>query len=72
MPSLVVEVKVKVGDIVEKGQAVVVIESMKTETVLRAHTKGVIKAVGCRDGEMVEEGRELIEIDTSNLEPGTT
>jgi 3-methylcrotonyl-CoA carboxylase alpha subunit len=72
MPSLVVEVKVKVGDIVEKGQAVVIIESMKTETVLRAHTNGVVKAVGCRDGEMVEEGKELVEIDTSNLEPGTT
>jgi len=69
MPSLVVEVKVKVGDNVDKGQAVVVIESMKTETVLRAHTSGVVKVVGCMNGEMVEEGRELVEIDTSNPEP---
>jgi len=65
MPSLVVEVRVKVGDIVEKGQAVVVIESMKTETVLRAHTAGVVKAVSCSNGEMVEEGRELVEIEQS-------
>ncbi|KAJ7605060.1 carbamoyl-phosphate synthase L chain, ATP binding domain-containing protein [Mycena polygramma] len=36
MPSLVVEVRVKLGDRVEAGQAVVVLESMKTETVLRA------------------------------------
>lgn len=64
MPSLVVEVKVKVDDVVEKGQAVVVIESMKTETVLRAHTAGIVKAIGCRNGEMVEEGRELVEIAT--------
>ena len=63
MPSLVVEVKVNVGDKVEKGQAVVVLESMKTETVLRAEVDGVIKAVGCKNGEMVEEGRELVIIE---------
>ena len=63
MPSLVVELKVKVGDRVEKGQAVVVLESMKTETSLRASTSGVVKAVGCRAGEMVEEGRELVDIE---------
>ena len=64
MPSLVVEVKVSVGDRIEKGQAVVVLESMKTETVLRAEVDGVVKAVGCKNGEMVEEGREL-----ANIEP---
>ncbi|KAF8346852.1 3-methylcrotonyl-CoA carboxylase [Amanita rubescens] len=69
MPSLVVEVKVKVGDKVEKGQAVVVLESMKTETVLRASVDGVVKAIGCKNGEMVEEGRELVDIDAGEVEP---
>lgn len=64
MPSLVVEVKVAVGERVEKGQAVVVLESMKTETVLRSEVAGVVKAVGCMKGEMVEEGRELVDIET--------
>ncbi|KAH7886268.1 carbamoyl-phosphate synthase L chain, ATP binding domain-containing protein [Phlebopus sp. FC_14] len=63
MPSLVVEVRVSVGQRVEKGQAVVVLESMKTETVLRAEVGGVIKAIGCVKGEMVEEGRELVDIE---------
>ncbi|KIY73336.1 hypothetical protein CYLTODRAFT_386910 [Cylindrobasidium torrendii FP15055 ss-10] len=63
MPSLVVEVKVKVGDRVEKGQAVVILESMKTETVMRADAAGVVKAVGCKNGEMVEEGRELVDVE---------
>ena len=63
MPSLVVEVKVNVGDKVEKGQAVVVLESMKTETVLRAEVDGVIKVIGCKNGEMVEEGRELVSVE---------
>lgn len=63
MPSLIVELRVNVGDRVEKGQAIVVLESMKTETVLRADTTGVVKSVGCRAGEQVEEGRELVEIE---------
>lgn len=63
MPSLVVEVKVSVGDRVEKGQAVVVLESMKTETVLRAECDGVVRGVGCKNGEMVEEGRELVSVE---------
>ncbi|KAI0312831.1 carbamoyl-phosphate synthase L chain, ATP binding domain-containing protein [Amylostereum chailletii] len=63
MPSLVVEVRVVVGDKVVEGQPVVVLESMKTETVLRAGKAGVVRGVGCVKGEMVEEGRELVDIE---------
>lgn len=62
MPSVIVDVKVKVGDVVKKGQAVVVLESMKTETVLRSHEDGVVKSVACKKGDMVEEGIELATI----------
>jgi 3-methylcrotonyl-CoA carboxylase alpha subunit len=65
MPSLVVEVRVAVGERVEKDQVVVVLESMKTETVLRAPADGIVRAVGCAKGEMVEEGRELIDVEES-------
>ena len=68
MPSLVVEVRVSPGQRVDKGQAVVVLESMKTETVLRAEVAGVVKAVGCAKGEMVEEGRELVDIEEDATE----
>lgn len=60
MPSVVVEVKVSIGDVVEAGQAVVVLESMKTETVLRADRPGKVVGVSCANGEMVEEGKELV------------
>ena len=55
--------RVAVGERVEQGQPVVVLESMKTETVLRAPVAGVVKAVACSKGEMVEEGRELIDLE---------
>ena len=63
MPSLIVEVRVKIGDRVEKGQGIVVLESMKTETVLRADGTGVVKSVSCKAGEQVEEGCDLVEIE---------
>ena len=63
MPSVVVEVKVKPGDTVEKGDAVVILESMKTETVLRARKKGVVKSVGCAKGEMIPEGKVLVDFE---------
>ncbi|CAE6395355.1 unnamed protein product [Rhizoctonia solani] len=65
MPSVVVEVKVQVGDAVKKGDVIVVLESMKTETVLRAAVDGTVENVGCKAGEMVEEGRELVGIQTN-------
>jgi len=68
MPSVVVDVKVQVGDAVVKGQAVVILESMKTETVLRAERDGIVKAVACHNGDMVEEGRELVLFEEARAE----
>lgn len=67
MPSLVVEIKVKVGDHVKKGQALVILESMKTETVMRTNVVGIVKMVSCKNGEMVEEGRELVDIEEETV-----
>ena len=63
MPSLIVDVKVEVGQAVKKGQAIVILESMKTETVLRAEEDGTVKLVACKKGDMVEEGKELVLIE---------
>ena len=69
LPSLAVDVRVKLGDRVEKGQAIIVLESMKTEAVLRADAAGVVRAVRCKNGEMVDEGRELVEIEGDEVQP---
>lgn len=63
MPSVVVDVRVQVGDVVKKGQAVVILESMKTESVLRSEKEGKVVSVSCKKGEMVGEGKELVEIE---------
>lgn len=71
MPSVVVDVKVKVGDVVKKGQALIVLESMKTETVLRADEDGTVQSVACAKGDMVEEGTELAMIEPSETSKET-
>ena len=60
MPSKVVEVKVKEGDNVAVGDALVVLESMKTESVLRASKAGIVGKVFCAAGDLVAEGKELV------------
>jgi 3-methylcrotonyl-CoA carboxylase alpha subunit len=62
MPSLVVEVKVKVGSVVKIGEAVVVLESMKTETVLRADVDGKVTAVDVAKERWWQKGRSLLRL----------
>jgi len=66
MPSVVVDIRVQVGDEVKQGQAVIILESMKTETVLRAEREGKVRSIACSKGEMVEEGRELVIFEDEN------
>lgn len=63
MPASVASLKVGVGDSVAAGDVLLVLEAMKMELPIRAATAGTIRAVHCRQGEMVQPGVSLIEID---------
>ncbi len=60
MPGRVVRVAVAVGDSVKKGQTVVTLEAMKMEHALKAPRDGVVREVGCREGELVQAGVALV------------
>jgi pyruvate carboxylase subunit B len=62
MPGLIVRVSVQVGDRVEAGQGLVVMEAMKMENELRAPSAGVVTAVHATAGAAVEKGSVLIEL----------
>lgn len=62
VPSTVVEVKVKVGDTVTAGNAVLVTEAMKMETEIQAPITGSVKAVHVTKGDQVNPDEALIEI----------
>ena len=62
MPATVAKVLVKPGDRVAKGDTVIVLEAMKMELPLRAAGDAMIKAVHCREGEMVQADAVLVEM----------
>jgi propionyl-CoA carboxylase alpha chain len=50
-----------VGQIVEQGQQLAVVEAMKMQNVLRAHRKGVIKKVNAAAGSHLKVDQVIIE-----------
>lgn len=63
MPGLIVRVNVQVGDLVEAGQGVVVMEAMKMENELRATAAGRVKSVEVVPGATVEKGTLLVALE---------
>lgn len=60
MPGKVLEILVEEGQSVEEGDAMLVLEAMKMENVLRAGTAGVVSAIGVKEGSAVEKEAVLI------------
>jgi 3-methylcrotonyl-CoA carboxylase alpha subunit len=66
MPCKILRVDVKPGDVVKKDQTLLVIESMKMETVIRSPGEGLkVKRVVHGQGEVVGSGVELVEFEES-------
>jgi len=63
MPGNIVDVLVKVGDVVKAGQAVLISEAMKMETEVQAPIAGTVKAVHVAKGDRVNPGDILVEIE---------
>jgi acetyl-CoA carboxylase biotin carboxyl carrier protein len=53
-------VEVAVGDTVDEGDTVVVLESMKMEMPVEAEDPGVVKEIRCAEGQAVSEGDTLV------------
>jgi len=62
MPGLITEVKVAVGDTVQEGDVLVMMEAMKMIHMLTALGGGVVRAIHCRAGETVRGAALLVEI----------
>ena len=63
MPGTVLKINTKVGDIVEKGSKLIVVESMKMENNLSSGIKAKVTKINAKEGELVEAGRVLIELE---------
>lgn len=63
MPGKVFKVMKNSGDTVSKGEAILIIEAMKMEHTIRAQKDGVIAEIFYREGDQVDGGVSLVEIE---------
>ncbi len=66
MPGKVLVVHVEVGDVVEAGQALVVVEAMKMEHAITAPHAGRVTMVAFQEGAMVSPGMPLVTLDAED------
>ena len=57
------KIEVEVGDSVQEGDAVVILESMKMEMPVEAEDPGVVAEIRCSEGQSVSEGDTLVVLD---------
>ena len=62
MPGLVLDILVKPDQEVTKGDALLILEAMKMENVLKAEGDGVVKSIEVTKGTAVDKGQIIIEM----------
>jgi len=62
MPGSIVKILVNIGDNVEDGTPVIIIEAMKMETKLYSSINGKVDKINCSVGEQVDSDLALLEI----------
>ena len=62
MPGKVIKLLAEIGDSVEQGQPLIIIEAMKMENEVKAGRSGVIEAIHVSPGQSVEANIVLMEV----------
>lgn len=65
MPGRVLDVLVQPGAAVHKSDTLVLLEAMKMELRIAAPRDGIVTAVRCAPGDVVERGQALVEVDSA-------
>ena len=60
MPGLVVDVRVKEGDMVKQGDGLIVLQAMKMENIIKSPAEGSIKKVHIKKGDAIEKNQIMI------------
>ena len=63
MPGLVVSVDVELGQDVQEGEAVCIVEAMKMQNIIRAEADGTVKAINVGAGDSVAADEIMIEFE---------
>lgn len=63
LPGIIIDIKCKEGDVVKKGQTLLILEAMKMENNILASTNGTVKQILVNKGDTVLEGADLVVIE---------
>jgi biotin carboxyl carrier protein len=63
MPGLVVKIPVEVGQEVEEGTVLAIVEAMKMENELRAPRNGRVKSIFFSEGQQVDALKPIVELE---------
>ena len=60
LPGVILDIKVKVGDTIAKGQTVAILEAMKMENNINADREGQVVSINVEKGQSIAEGTDII------------
>ena len=63
MPGKVVKINVSVGDQVNAGDTILILEAMKMENEIKSGVSGTVKTIHVKEGEALDSGVLLLEIE---------
>lgn len=63
MPGLILEISVKVGDMVKENDLLLILEAMKMENSITSPRDGIVKTIAVKKGNAVDKNQLLIEFE---------
>ncbi len=63
MPGLVLKVEVKEGQEIQKDQALLILEAMKMENIIKSEGEGTIAEILVSEGQAVNKGEVLVRVE---------
>lgn len=63
MPGMILKIKKKVGEQIESGESIIILEAMKMENDIKSPSSGVIKNIYITESSAVEKGAKLFSIE---------
>jgi biotin carboxyl carrier protein len=63
MPGKIVKINVAVGDQVEAGETILILEAMKMENEIKSGVSGTVKTIHVKEGEALDSGVLMLEIE---------
>lgn len=63
MPGMILKIKKNIGDIVQKGDSIIILEAMKMENDIKSPFSGLIKEIKVKENNPVEKGTILFSME---------